>query len=65
MSEVIARIEQTRDMLLAALAERNWEAVGSWTWNAACALVTWCPKPKAMRRMSVPALSNCWPYTAS
>ena len=28
MSEVIARIEQTRDMLLAALAERNWEAVG-------------------------------------
>ena len=28
MSEVIARIEQTREMLLAALAERNWEAVG-------------------------------------
>ncbi|MBA6137285.1 MULTISPECIES: flagellar protein FliT [Pseudomonas] len=28
MSDVIARIEQTRDMLLAALAERNWEAVG-------------------------------------
>ena len=28
MSEVIARIEQTRDMLLAALADRDWEAVG-------------------------------------
>ncbi|OUM35079.1 flagellar protein FliT [Pseudomonas putida] len=28
MSEVIARIEQTRDMLLAALADRDWETVG-------------------------------------
>ena len=28
MSEVITRIEQTRDMLLAALADRDWEAVG-------------------------------------
>ncbi|MGE8321462.1 flagellar protein FliT [Pseudomonas plecoglossicida] len=28
MSEVIARIEQTREMLLAALAERDWAAVG-------------------------------------
>ena len=28
MSEVIARIEQTRELLLAALANRDWEAVG-------------------------------------
>jgi len=28
MSEVIARIEQTRDMLLAALADRDWGTVG-------------------------------------
>lgn len=28
MSEVIARIGHTRDALLAALADRNWEAVG-------------------------------------
>ncbi|WP_085677769.1 MULTISPECIES: flagellar protein FliT [unclassified Pseudomonas] len=28
MSEVIARIEQTRDALLAALANRDWDAVG-------------------------------------
>ena len=28
MSEVIERIEHTRELLLAALAERNWEAVG-------------------------------------
>ncbi|WP_295482345.1 flagellar protein FliT [uncultured Pseudomonas sp.] len=28
MSEVIARIEQTRDALLAAFAERDWETVG-------------------------------------
>ncbi len=65
MSEVIARIEQTREMLLAALAERNWEAVGSWTWNAACASVTWSVRRRAMRPMSVPALSSCWPYTVN
>ncbi|BBH45081.1 flagellar protein FliT [Pseudomonas sp. KU43P] len=28
MTEVIARIEQTREMLLAALASRDWDAVG-------------------------------------
>ncbi|MCE0911102.1 MULTISPECIES: flagellar protein FliT [Pseudomonas] len=28
MSEVIERIEHTRELLLAALAERNWQAVG-------------------------------------
>ncbi|HDS1800381.1 TPA: flagellar protein FliT [Pseudomonas putida] len=28
MSEVITRIEQTRELLLSALADRNWEAVG-------------------------------------
>lgn len=28
MSEVIERIEQTRELLLAALANRDWEAVG-------------------------------------
>ncbi|WP_455886696.1 flagellar protein FliT [Pseudomonas rustica] len=28
MREVIERIEHTRELLLAALAERNWEAVG-------------------------------------
>ncbi|AXM98555.1 flagellar protein FliT [Pseudomonas plecoglossicida] len=28
MSEVIARIEQTRELLLAALASRDWDAVG-------------------------------------
>lgn len=28
MSEVITRIEQTRDLLLAALANRDWDAVG-------------------------------------
>jgi len=28
MSEVIERIEQTRDELLAALASRDWQAVG-------------------------------------
>ncbi|MBJ9975436.1 flagellar protein FliT [Pseudomonas sp. S75] len=28
MSEVIARIDQTRDALLAAFAERDWAAVG-------------------------------------
>ncbi|MBC3420355.1 MULTISPECIES: flagellar protein FliT [unclassified Pseudomonas] len=28
MSEVIARIEETRDALLAAFAERDWDAVG-------------------------------------
>nr|WP_225778687.1 flagellar protein FliT [Pseudomonas sp. Marseille-Q3773] len=28
MSEVIARIEHTRELLLAALANRDWEAVG-------------------------------------
>ncbi|MBA6114563.1 MULTISPECIES: flagellar protein FliT [Pseudomonas] len=28
MSEVITRIEQTRDLLLAALASRDWDAVG-------------------------------------
>lgn len=29
MSEVIERIEQTRELLLAALANRDWEAVGA------------------------------------
>ncbi|HYQ52800.1 flagellar protein FliT [Pseudomonas sp. NPDC089395] len=28
MSEVIARIEQTRELLLAALASRDWDTVG-------------------------------------
>lgn len=28
MSEVIERIDQTRELLLAALASRDWEAVG-------------------------------------
>ncbi|MFJ3076659.1 MULTISPECIES: flagellar protein FliT [Pseudomonas] len=28
MTEVIARIEQTRELLLAALASRDWDAVG-------------------------------------
>ncbi|MFK0314289.1 flagellar protein FliT [Pseudomonas sp. NPDC090233] len=28
MSEVITRIEQTRELLLAALASRDWDAVG-------------------------------------
>ncbi|MFT0516877.1 flagellar protein FliT [Pseudomonas faucium] len=28
MTEVIARIEQTRELLMAALASRDWDAVG-------------------------------------
>lgn len=35
MSQALQRIDETREALIGALAERNWEAVGELTWDAA------------------------------
>jgi hypothetical protein len=59
MSLVLQRIEETRDALVDALAERNWDAIGELDWLAVPAWKT-SEEARWTRPRCAKTLRSCW-----